>query len=118
MAPAQNLGPHVAGLGLKFYGGSMFPQEYRKQLLVVNHGSWNRSPQVSHTGYRLMLAKVQNNKVTSYEPFVEGWLQAAPGSEIKRQAWGQPVDLLELPDGSLLVSDDRANVIYRISYRK
>ena len=87
-------------------------------MLVVNHGSWNRSPQVSHTGYRLMLAKVQNNKVTSYEPFVEGWLQAAPGSEIKRQAWGQPVDLLELPDGSLLVSDDRANVIYRITYRK
>jgi len=118
VAPAQKLGPHVAGLGLKFYGGSMFPQEYRKQLLVVNHGSWNRSPKVSHTGYRLMLAKVQNNKVTSYEPFVEGWLQAAPGSEIKRQAWGQPVDLLELPDGSLLVSDDRANVIYRITYRK
>jgi len=118
VAPAQKLGPHVAGLGLKFYAGSMFPQEYRKQLIVVNHGSWNRSPQVSHTGYRLMLAKVQNNKVTSYEPFVEGWLQAAPGSEIKRQAWGQPVDLLELPDGSLLVSDDRANVIYRITYRK
>ena len=117
VAPAQNLGPHVAGLGLKFYGGTMFPQDYRKQLIVVNHGSWNRSPQVSHTGYRLMLAKVQNNKVTSYEPFVEGWLQAAPGSEIKRQAWGQPVDLLELPDGSLLVSDDRANVIYRITYR-
>jgi glucose/arabinose dehydrogenase len=65
-----------------------------------------------------MLAKVQNNKVTSYEPFVEGWLQSAPGSELKRQAWGQPVDLLELPDGSLLVSDDRANVIYRITYRK
>jgi glucose/arabinose dehydrogenase len=118
VAPAQLLGPHVAGLGLKFYGGTMFPQEYRKQLLIVNHGSWNRSPQVSHTGYRLMLGKVQNNKVTSYEPFVEGWLQAAPGSEIKRQAWGQPVDLLELPDGSLLVSDDRANVIYRITYRR
>jgi glucose/arabinose dehydrogenase len=115
--PAQKLGPHVAGLGLKFYGGTMFPADYRKQLIVVNHGSWNRSPEVSHTGYRLMLAKVQNNKVTSYEPFVEGWLQAAPGSQLKRQAWGQPVDLLELPDGSLLVSDDRANVIYRITYR-
>jgi len=118
VAPAQKLGPHVAGLGLKFYGGAMFPADYRKQLIVVNHGSWNRSPEVSHTGYRLMLAKVQNNKVTSYEPFVEGWLQAAPGSQLKRQAWGQPVDLLELPDGSLLVSDDRANVIYRITYRK
>jgi glucose/arabinose dehydrogenase len=118
VAPVQKLGPHVAGLGLKFYGGTMFPQEYRKQLIIVNHGSWNRSPKVSHTGYRLMLAKVQNNKVTSYDPFVEGWLQAAPGSELKRQAWGQPVDLLELPDGSLLVSDDRANAIYRITYRK
>jgi glucose/arabinose dehydrogenase len=117
-APAQRLGPHVAALGLKFYRGTMFPQEYRRQLLIVNHGSWNRSPQVSHTGYRLMLAKVQNNEVTSYEPFVEGWLQAAPGSALKRQAWGQPVDLLELPDGSLLVSDDRANVIYRITYRR
>ena len=118
VAPVQKLGPHVAALGLKFYSGTMFPQEYRKQLIIVNHGSWNRSPQVSHTGYRLMLAKVQNTKVTSYEPFVEGWLQAAPGSELKRQAWGQPVDVLELPDGSLLVSDDRANVIYRITYRR
>jgi glucose/arabinose dehydrogenase len=117
-APAQKLGPHVAALGLKFYTGTMFPAEYRKQLLIVNHGSWNRSAQVSHTGYRLMLAKVRNNKVTSYEPFAEGWLQAAQGSDLKRQAWGQPVDLLELPDGSLLVSDDRANVIYRITYRR
>lgn len=117
-APAQKLGPHVAALGLKFYSGTMFPPEYRKQLFIVNHGSWNRSPQVSHTGYRLMLAKVQGNKVTSYEPFAEGWLQAAPGSELKRRAWGQPVDLIEMPDGSLLVSDDRANVIYRITYRR
>jgi glucose/arabinose dehydrogenase len=116
--PAQKMGPHVAALGLKFYTGTMFPAEYRKQLFIVNHGSWNRSPQVSHTGYRIMLAKVQNNKVVSYEPFVEGWLQAAPGAELKRQAWGQPVDLLEMPDGSLLVSDDRASVIYRITYRR
>jgi glucose/arabinose dehydrogenase len=118
VAPAQKLGPHVAALGLKFYQGTMFPAEYRKQLFVVNHGSWNRSAQVSHTGYRIMLAKVQGSKVTSYEPFVEGWLQASPGSELKRAAWGQPVDLLELPDGSMLVSDDRANVIYRITYRR
>jgi glucose/arabinose dehydrogenase len=103
---------------LKFYTGTMFPAEYRKQLFIVNHGSWNRSAQVSHTGYRLMLARLQGNKVVSYEPFVEGWLQAAPGSELKRQAWGQPVDLLEMPDGSLLVSDDRANVIYRITYKR
>ncbi|MQA28255.1 MAG: sorbosone dehydrogenase family protein [Luteitalea sp.] len=107
--PAAKLGPHVAALGLKFYSGSMFPAEYRKQLFIVNHGSWNRSAQVSHTGYRVMLAKLQNNTVVSYEPFVEGWLQGG------RQAWGRPVDLLELPDGSLLVSDDRASVLYRIT---
>jgi glucose/arabinose dehydrogenase len=109
-APAQKLGPHVAALGLKFYTGAMFPAEYRKQLFVVNHGSWNRTPAAGHTGYRLMVAKVQGRTVTAYEPFVEGWLQGG------RQAWGRPVDLLELPDGSLLVSDDRANVIYRITY--
>jgi glucose/arabinose dehydrogenase len=107
--PAAKLGPHVAALGLKFYAGSMFPAEYRKQLFIVNHGSWNRSAQAGHTGYRVMLAKLQNNKVVSYEPFVQGWLQGS------RQAWGRPVDLLELPDGSLLVSDDRANVLYRIT---
>jgi glucose/arabinose dehydrogenase len=116
--PAQKLGPHVGALALKFYGGSMFPAEFRKQLLIVNHGSWNRSPQVSHTGYRIMLAKVQGGKVTSYQPFIEGFLQAAEGQALARQAWGQPVDLLELADGSLLISDDRANAIYRVSYRQ
>jgi glucose/arabinose dehydrogenase len=114
--PAQRLGPHVAALGLKFYTGSMFPAEYRKQLFIVNHGSWNRSPQVSHTGYRVMLAKVQGNKVVSYEPFIEGWLQSGGDSNLRRQAWGRPVDLIVLPDGSMLLSDDRANVIYRIIY--
>lgn len=113
--PAQKLGPHVAALGLKFYTGTMFPAEYRKQLFIVNHGSWNRSEKVSHTGYRIMLAKIQGGQVVSYEPFVQGWLQSS-GSGLARQAWGRPVDLLELPDGSLLVSDDRANVIYRITY--
>jgi len=108
--PAAKLGPHVAALGLKFYTGTQFPSEYRKQLFIVNHGSWNRSANVSHTGYRLMIAKLKDNKVVSYEPFVEGWLQGG------RQSWGRPVDLLVLPDGSMLVSDDRANVIYRITY--
>jgi glucose/arabinose dehydrogenase len=110
--PAKKLGPHVAALGLKFYTGSMFPAEYRKQLFIVNHGSWNRSPAAGHTGYRLMVAKLDGNRVAKYEVFAEGWLQGG------REAWGQPVDLLELPDGSLLVSDDRAGVIYRITYRR
>jgi len=116
--PAYKLGPHVAALGLKFYAGSMFPAEYRKQLFIVNHGSWNRSAQVAHTGYRIMLAKVQGGKVVGYDRFIEGWLQTAEGASLARQAWGQPVDILELPDGSLLISDDRANVIYRVSYRR
>jgi glucose/arabinose dehydrogenase len=109
--PAQKLGPHVAALGLTFYTGTMFPADYRNRLFIVNHGSWNRSANVSHTGYRLMVARLQGNKVVSYDTFIEGWLQGP------RQAWGRPVDLLVMPDGSMLVSDDRANVIYRISYR-
>jgi glucose/arabinose dehydrogenase len=108
--PAARLGPHVAALGLKFYTGTQFPAEYRRQLFIVNHGSWNRSANVPHTGYRLMIAKMKDNKVVSYEPFIEGWLQGG------RQSWGRPVDLLVLPDGSMLVSDDRANVIYRLAY--
>ena len=116
--PAQKMGPHVAALGLKFYAGTMFPPEYRKQLFIINHGSWNRSAQVDHTGYRIMLAKVQGSKVLSYEPFATGFLQKAGSAAVARQAWGQPVDLLELPDGSLLVSDDRAGAIYRITYQK
>ena len=110
--PAQKLGPHVAALGLKFYTGSMFPPEYRKQLFIVNHGSWNRTPAAGHTGYRLMVARLDGSRVAKYDVFAEGWLQGG------REAWGQPVDLIELPDGSLLVSDDRANVIYRIVYKR
>jgi glucose/arabinose dehydrogenase len=111
--PVQKLGPHVAALGLRFYTGTMFPVEYRRQLFIVNHGSWNRSASVSHTGYRLMVAKVKGSEVTGYDVFAEGWLGGGG-----RQAWGRPVDLQELSDGSLVVSDDRANVIYRITYRK
>lgn len=110
-APAQRLGPHVAALGLKFYGGSMFPPEYRGRLFIVNHGSWNRTPAAGPIGYRIMLASVEGEKVTSYQPFAEGFLQG-------RQAWGRPVDLLEMADGSLLVSDDGAGAIYRITYAK
>jgi glucose/arabinose dehydrogenase len=109
--PAQKLGPHVAALGLTFYTGTMFPAEYRKQLFIVNHGSWNRTPAAGHTGYRLMVARIEGDKVTSYEPFITGWLLP------DNRAWGRPVDVLVAPDGALLVSDDRANLIYRISYR-
>jgi glucose/arabinose dehydrogenase len=116
--PAQRLGPHVAALGLEFYTGTAFPAAYRQQLFIVNHGSWNRSEQASHTGYRVMAAKIEGNKVASYEPFIEGWLEQAPGSTTARQAWGRPVDVVMTSDGALLISDDRANVIYRVAAKK
>ena len=90
----------------------MFPATYRGQLFIAEHGSWNRSNDAGHTGYRISLVKIENNQAMSYEPFASGWLGAD-----KRKAWGRPVDILVLPDGSLLVSDDQANVIYRIAYK-
>ncbi|MBL8474261.1 MAG: sorbosone dehydrogenase family protein [Rhodocyclaceae bacterium] len=105
--PAWNLGAHVAPLGLRFYRGNMFPAPYRKALLVAQHGSWNRSRKA---GYSVLALRLEGNKVVAAEPFVEGWLQ--PGEKV----WGRPADLLELPDGSLLISDDTAGAIYRLSF--
>ncbi|MFN7119221.1 MAG: PQQ-dependent sugar dehydrogenase [Saprospiraceae bacterium] len=108
-APVQVLGPHVAPLGLEFYTGNQFPGEYKNQILIAEHGSWNRSKKI---GYRVMLVTLDaNQNATSYKPFAEGWLM-----EDKDDAWGRPVDLELLPDGSILVSDDYANAIYRIYY--
>jgi glucose/arabinose dehydrogenase len=109
IAPADKLGPHVAPLGLKFYTGSLFPSQYKNQLFVALHGSWNRSKK---SGYNVSLVKVANNKVSGHEVFASGWLD-----EAAQKAWGRPVDVLVLPDGSMLVSDDQANVIYRIAYK-
>jgi glucose/arabinose dehydrogenase len=105
--PARKLGPHVAALGMRFYTGKMFPEDYRGQIFIAEHGSWNRSTPI---GYRVSLVKLSGNQPVSYEPFAEGWLQDA-------RAWGRPVDVLVMPDGALLVSDDKAGVIYRIAYR-
>ncbi|MCK6618676.1 MAG: sorbosone dehydrogenase family protein [Cyclobacteriaceae bacterium] len=110
VAPAQNLGPHTAPLGLKFYTGNMFPAQYKNQLFIAEHGSWNRSKKI---GYRVSLVKIQNNtKAVSYETFADGWMDDAT-----QKVWGRPVDVLVLKDGSMLVSDDYANVIYRITYK-
>ncbi len=106
--PAMELGPHVASLGMRFYTGTMFPDMYRKQIFIAEHGSWNRSTPI---GYRITLVRLKNNRAVTYEVFAEGWLQG-------RTAWGRPVDVLVMPDGALLVSDDRANAIYRISYAR
>jgi len=104
--PAAKLGPHVAPLGLEFYTGKQFPSAYHGQIFVAEHGSWNRSEKI---GYRVMMATLEDNKVSSYEPFAEGWLN---GNDV----WGRPVDIELLPDGSMLVSDDFADAIYRIYY--
>jgi glucose/arabinose dehydrogenase len=106
--PAQKLGPHVAAIGMRFYTGSMFPAEYRNQVLIAEHGSWNRSKKI---GYRISLVKLQGGKAVAYEPFITGWLQG-------EEAWGRPSDVLVLPDGSLLVADDAAGAIYRVTYKK
>jgi glucose/arabinose dehydrogenase len=106
--PVVKFGAHVAALGIHFYRGTQFPKAYRKDAFVAQHGSWNRKvPQ----GYRIMRIRMdEKGKVLGKEVFAEGWLQG-------RSAWGRPVDIKELPDGSLLVSDDSAGVIYRISYK-
>ena len=110
-APAQNLGPHTAPLGLRFYTGTMFPSQYKNQLFIAEHGSWNRNRSVGYNGYQISLVKIKGDKGTSYEPFASGWLGAD-----KLKSWGRPVDVQMLPDGSMLVSDDKAGVVYRISY--
>lgn len=107
-APAVKLGPHVAALGLRFYTGTMFPEEYRGELFIAQHGSWNRR---NPLGYRIGLVHIHNGEYASGQRiFAEGFLQG-------RQAWGRPVDLLVLGDGSMLVSDDLQGKIYRITYR-
>jgi glucose/arabinose dehydrogenase len=116
--PAAKLGAHVASLGMRFYTGRMFPPEYRNQIFIAEHGSWNRStPQ----GYRVVSVKLDaNGKVVSDTPFVEGWLRGIrrhTGTMTVGDAWGRPADVLVMPDGALLISDDSAGAIYRVSYR-
>ncbi|MBP2831460.1 PQQ-dependent sugar dehydrogenase [Aquimarina sp. U1-2] len=105
---AYDLVAHAAPVSLKFYTGNMFPKEYKNSILVSEHGSWNRSEK---QGYRIMKLTLKNDSIVSYEPFVTGWLD-----DENNDAWGRPVDILQLPDGSILVSDDYAGAIYRISY--
>ena len=106
-SPAAMLGAHVAALGMTFYTGDMFSAKYRGALFIARHGSWNRSEKV---GYDLALVRFSaDGTVEGVESFAHGWLQG-------QEEWGRPADVLQLPDGSLLVSDDKADVVYRISY--
>lgn len=107
VAPAAKLGPHVAALGMRFYTGNQFPAEYRNNIFIAEHGSWNRSKKI---GYRVKRVVVDGGKAVKQEVFAEGWLD-------NERVWGRPVDIATLPDGSLLVSDDHAGAIYRIEYR-
>ncbi len=111
IAPAAKLGAHVAPLGMRFYKGGMFPTSFKNQAIIAKHGSWNRSKK---SGYEVVTAKIDGSgKVTGQEVFASGWLD-----EASQEVWGRPVDVQELPDGSLLISDDMANCIYRVSYSK
>ncbi|BDZ72521.1 MAG: hypothetical protein CMH22_03045 [Methylophaga sp.] len=105
--PVQEFQAHTASLGLKFYTGDMFPADYKGDAIIAQHGSWNRT---SPVGYQLMRVTFDDNhQVTGQEVFIDGWLQNG-------EAWGRPTDVLQLSDGSLLISDDYNDVIYRVSY--
>ena len=107
-APAWKFKAHIAPVGLRFYQGKQFPAEYKDQLFVAQHGSWNRTePQ----GYRVVLVKFNQGKAISEQDFISGWL-TKDGDVL-----GRPVDILTLPDGSLLISDDKLGVIYKVSYQ-
>ena len=105
--PAQTLGAHVASLGMCFYQGPQFPADYAGRVFIAEHGSWNRT---SKSGYRVTAVKIEAGRAVAYEPFITGWLQG-------ERAWGRPADVLVLPDGSLLISDDLAGAIYRVRYQ-
>ncbi len=108
VSPVQELGAHVAPLAVKFYRGKMFPEKYKEYAFIAEHGSWNRSSKV---GYRISLVRLQNNKAVSYETFIDGWLNDAT-----QEQFGRPVDILFLEDGSMLISDDYGDAIYRVTY--
>jgi len=107
-APVWKFKAHIAPLGLRFYRGKQFSVEYKNQLFVAEHGSWNRSePQ----GYRVAMVKFNQGKPVSEQVFIDGWLTK------DGKVLGRPVDILEMPDGSLLISDDKLGVIYRVEYK-
>lgn len=112
VSPVVKLGPHVASLGMRFYTGKQFPVEYRNNLFIAEHGSWNRSKKIGYRVVRVVLDS--QGRVIRHEPFVDGWLQRDRSG--KESVWGRPVDVLGMPDGSLLISDDLAGAIYRVRY--
>ena len=105
--PAALMGPHAAALGMRFYTGNMFPATYKNNAFIARRGSWNRTKKF---GYDVALAKVKGGKAT-ITPFMTGFLDPQADT-----FWGRPVDVLQMPDGALLVSDEQNGAIYRVSY--
>ena len=106
--PIAELGPHVAPLGIAFYDGNVFPEKYKNSVFVALHGSWNRTKK---SGYTIVFVKLDNDGNYLYqEDFISGWLS-------NESAWGRPVSPFIMKDGSMLISDDKYNVIYRVSYK-
>lgn len=107
--PAATFDPHSAPLGMRFYTGEMFPEEYRNAIFIARRGSWNRS---LSAGYDVQVAKIaENGERAGLSPFMVGFLDASENTFS-----GRPVDVLQMPDGALLVSDEQNGAIYRISY--
>jgi glucose/arabinose dehydrogenase len=107
--PVYKQGPHIAGLGMKFYTGDMFPAEYKNGIFIAQHGSWNRAKKL---GYRVLFLSVDpDGKNPKEQVFAGTWLD-------DQKILGRPADVLQAPDGSLLVADDQTGAIYRISYQK
>jgi len=107
-APVWKYNPHNAPLGMRFYRGKQFPAAYQQQLFVALHGSWDRS---KPDGYRVIVVHFKDGKPVSDDSFIDGWLTRSD------DVLGRPVDILELPDGSLLISSDQPGLIYRVEYK-
>jgi glucose/arabinose dehydrogenase len=109
--PVALMGPHAGALGMRFYSGTMFPKEYQNSIFVARRGSWNRSQLFGFDVANVRAnADGKNAKVT---PFMTGFMDPKANA-----FWGRPVDVLQLPDGSMLVSDEQNGAIYRVSYKK
>lgn len=105
--PVWEFQAHTAPLGIKFYSGDSFPKYFKNGAFVAQHGSWNRSKKV---GYKVLFMKFEDGEVISSETFIDGWLQG-------EESWGTPVTPLFLKDGTMLISDDTSDSIFRVAYR-
>ena len=107
--PIAELGPHVAPLGIAFYDKNKFPEKYKNSLFIALHGSWNKYN--GKSGYKVIFVKLDSNGDYIYqEDFISGWLQ-------NEKDWGRPVSPFIMSDGSMLISDDKFDVIYKVQYK-